>query len=114
MTPVRIEAVYERIPQGIARDAVRWGFRATIDRESGRTDTAPPDHEPATLALVPLADATEARGTSRALRHAPREAEPSPLPYPDLLGYSSGGWLIPLLPAGVDVAGRGRALDLIA
>ena len=113
MTPVRIEAVYERIPQGTARDAVRWGFRASLDRESGRTDAGAQDQEHTALALVPMRD-TGARGTSRAALHAPREAEQSPLPDPDLLGYSSGGWLIPLLPPGMDVAGRGRALDLIA
>ena len=114
MTPLRIEAAYERILHGPDREGLRWGFRAVYER----TDEAPrsPDvAEPAFQADGRRPSrARPVERVARPVRRGPREAEPEATPDPGLLRYTRRGRAVPLLPAAFDLAGRGTRLDLLA
>ncbi len=117
MTPLRIEAVYERIPQATTEAAVRWGFRASLDgggtNAASASDAENTAGQGAGRALVRRQDLA-AVPALRAPRHGPREAPEQPAPFPDLLGYGAAGLPILLAAAGTDGAGRGTNLDLFA
>lgn len=107
MTPLRIDAAYERILYGTEPAGVRWGFRAVYD--SG-ADTEPAGDR-RTASAAPRVD--RARGP----RGGPREADPGVgdvRPDPDVLRYSARGRAVPLVPAGGRGAGRGVRLDVFA
>lgn len=115
MTPLRIEAVYERIPQATTEAAVRWGFRASLDGGSTAEafDAESTAGQGAGRALARRPDVPHVPAL-RAPRRGPREASEEPAPFPSLLGYGAGGWPIPMSAAGGDGAGRGTHLDLFA
>ncbi len=114
MTPLRIEAVYERVPlagwssgpaagaaAGAGAAAVRWGVRASFARADSRADA---DAEPE--------PARAARGPRRGPREIGSAGEPAP--FPDLLAYGPNGGAIPLPAASGPSALRGASLDRYA
>ncbi len=118
MSPVTIEAVYERVPTAPERRAparVRLGFRARFsagaDGKAAAADgpAPPPGGEGAAgRASPPREAAAPARHPGRGPRRGPREILPDPSP----LAYSREGGLLPLPPAGGGI--HGCRLDLLA
>jgi len=108
MSPVTIEAVYERVPTAPERRApsrVRLGFRARFsagrDAPVTGTQEGPPGPRPA--APAPGRELVRHRGGPR---RGPREARPDP----GLLAYAEDGMILPLVAG----PGRGAHLDLLA
>lgn len=116
MSPLRLEAVYERIPQGWDRSApatVRWGVRASLGGERpSEADRLRDGAEQAALGTesVPLIPARTL--SLRGPRVGPREAEDSATD-PRLLAYSPAGERIPLFDPSFP-QGTGQILDLRA
>lgn len=120
VTPLRIEAVYERVPiapPGLVPAPgdpahVRWGFRATLDaaERPRATQDVPPRTAP--LALVPRAAAPAPR-VERAAARPDREGA-DPAPFPELLGYGPLGQAIPLRAGHYGATDRGVGLDILA
>ena len=112
MSPVTIEAVYERVPTAPERRAparVRVGFRARFsagrDAPVTGTDEGPPSPSAGPRRAAPVAgrELVRHRGGPR---RGPREARPDP----GLLAYAEDGLILPLAAG----TGRGTHLDLLA
>ncbi|MBP7149673.1 MAG: hypothetical protein KBD01_19270 [Acidobacteria bacterium] len=98
MSPLNIEAAYERVPLGpdATSASVRWGVRASLGRSEDRRGTA---RAPAR--------------NQRAARAGPREAA-APADDAQVLTYGPRGRTTPLVPPDVDPGLLGRFLDLRA
>lgn len=107
MSPVRLEAVFERYSRdsvGDPRPSVRWGVRATFgatgsEPEAGRSAPRRPPAPPSA-------------GRRPAGPRGPRELPP--LPAARVLSYRPGGATIPLPRPGSGAAHLGAHLDRLA
>lgn len=113
MSPLNIEAVYERIPAwdaSPARSSVRWGFRATFANPAPESQDEPsPTPPPLVPPLAAQAGETRRPGSSGPPRR-PREADD---PDPGLLVYTREGKPVPLTLVAAGPR-AGRLLDLRA
>jgi len=120
MSPVTIEAVYERVPTAPERRAparVRLGFRARFSAaEPAGGVRAPGSARGSRAAEGPGSGGTPRwSGTRAIVRHRggpPRRGPREAVPDPSLLGYAPDGGALPLDLAGS--GGAGSHLDLLA
>ncbi len=116
MSPLRLEAVYERIPQGWQPGSpahVRWGVRASLggtERGEAPQETEASREPEATRALQPALPAGRV-GARRGPRVGPREL-PEPEIAPHVLAYGPDAREIALFEP--EAGAQGRHLDLIA
>ncbi|MDQ7006512.1 MAG: hypothetical protein Q9Q40_04710 [Acidobacteriota bacterium] len=107
MSPVRLEAVYERYardPNGNPRSAVRWGVRATF----GGSETEPEAPRQGHRRPGAPAGGKPRPGGPRGPRELP------PLPAERVLSYRPGGVTVPLPQPGSGAAHLGAHLDRLA
>ncbi|GEM_PF-3980105 len=120
MSPVTIEAVYERVPTAPERRAparVRLGFRARFSAAGARDGEGAGGPAPGTRPAAPsgAGSAPPGSATTALVRHrggGPRRGPREAAPDPSLLGYAPDGGALPLHLAGA--GGAGCHLDLLA
>lgn len=114
MTPIRLEAVYERLPLGIDAEgpaSVRWGVRAFWGDDPGIEGLGPVDAQLGRRAprSVPE-DQQEPLRARRSAPRGPRELTPQESP---TLRYTARGRAVPLAGPGL-TNGFGQYLDVTA
>jgi len=120
MSPVTIEAVYERVPTAPERRAparVRLGFRARfsageVNDGTGTAGSAPTPRSPGAPGRGPVPPRPATRALVRYRGGGPRRGPREAVPNPALLGYAPDGGPLPLALAGT--GGAGSHLDLLA
>jgi hypothetical protein len=114
MSPLQIEAVYERVPPalgGAGPAAVRWGLRASASRSER---VPPPEQQPPPHRRQEAAARALPRPTARPQRGDRFEqGQPAAFANPALLGYTRAGTSIPL-PLCCGGPAAGQHLDLRA